>query len=140
MRPNDLGAWTATAGAAIALGVLAPSASHAAQADPAAAQIEAFDGQLIDVMKEAKSLGMTGRYHKLEPVVARTFDVPTMIRFAVGPTWSSMTPAQQASLTQAFNRLTVASFAHNFSGMRGKPGLDFGVYSDILVGASNFQP
>lgn len=120
MRPNDLGAWMAAAGAAIALGALAPPAAQAAQADPAAAQIEAFDGQLIDVMKEAKSLGMTGRYHKLEPVVARTFDIPTMIRFAVGPTWSSMTPAQQASLTEAFDKLTVASFAHNFSGFSGE--------------------
>jgi phospholipid transport system substrate-binding protein len=109
----------ATAAAAMALGVLAPAA-HAAQSDPAAAQIETWDGQLIDLMKEAKSLGVQGRFHKLEPIVTHTFDIPTMVRFAVGPTWAQMTPAQQAGLTTAFARLTAASFAHNFSGYSGQ--------------------
>ena len=103
-----------------ALAVAPPAASAAATADPAAAQIEAFDAQLIDVMKQAKSLGIQGRYRKLEPVVARTFDTGIMVRFAVGPTWSTIPEAQQTALHEAFNRLTVASFAHNFSGYSGE--------------------
>jgi phospholipid transport system substrate-binding protein len=112
-----LGRMAATAAALLALGL---PAARAAASDPAAAQIEAFDTSLIDTMKDAKSLGMEGRYHRLEPIVSRSFDTPTMIRFAVGPAWSSMAPAQQEALTQAFARLTVASFAHNFSGYSGQ--------------------
>ena len=104
--------------AALALGL--PPASQAAATDPAATQIEAFDAQLIDVMKDAKSLGMQGRYRRLEPVVAHAFDTATMVRFAVGPTWTTIPEAQQAELHAAFNRLTVASFAHNFSGYSGQ--------------------
>jgi phospholipid transport system substrate-binding protein len=98
----------------------APAVVRAASTDPAAAQIESFDNSLIEVMKAAKSLGVQGRYHRLEPVVARAFDFPTMTRFAVGPDWSKMTPAQQQQLTEAFARLTAASYAHNFSGYSGE--------------------
>ena len=107
----------ATAGVAL---VCAPLAARAEQSDPAAAQIEAFDAQLIDVMKAAKGLGAEGRYRKLEPVVARSFDTPTMVRFAVGPTWSSIPTGQQQQLTVAFGKLTAASLAHNFSGYSGE--------------------
>ncbi len=107
--------------AAVALALTAPPApAHAAASDPAAAQIETLDGALLDVMKNAHSLGFQGRYRQLTPVVERTFDIPTMIRFAVGPSWASMTPAQQSALTDAFRRLTVASYAHNFDGYSGE--------------------
>jgi phospholipid transport system substrate-binding protein len=97
----------------------APVASSAA-AEPAAAQIQSFDSSLLEVMKSAKSLGVQGRYRRLQPVTARSFDFPTMIRFAVGPTWSSIAPGQQQQLTEAFARLTAASYAHNFNGYSGE--------------------
>ncbi len=117
-------AWTRrelalTAAAGLAL-LAQPRLAHAAGADPAAAQIDAFDAALLDVMKNAHQLGFSGRYKQLTPVVERTFDIPTMIRFAVGPGWSSATPAQQAALTGAFERLTIASYAHNFNGYSGE--------------------
>ena len=122
MRPR---AWVerivglATIGAmAATLGL--PAAANAAVADPAATQIDGFDSALIETMKDAKALGFTGRYHKLTPVVERTFDIPTMIRFAVGPGWATIPAAQQAALTGAFERLTVASYAHNFDGYSGE--------------------
>jgi phospholipid transport system substrate-binding protein len=105
--------------AGLALAAGAPRA-FAAASDPAAQVIEAFDADLIDTMKQAKALGLTGRYHHLEPVVSRAYDIPTMIRFAVGPSWSSMTPVQQAALTDAFRRLTAASYAHSFDGYSGE--------------------
>jgi phospholipid transport system substrate-binding protein len=52
--------------------------------------------------------------------VSRAFDIPTMIRFAVGPSWATIPPAQQQSLTDAFERLTVASYAHNFDSFSGE--------------------
>src|SRR5215469_3263337 len=85
-----------------------PAAIAFAQAsDPAANQVESFDGALLDVMKQAKSLGVEGRYRKLEPAVQSAFDLPTMTRFAVGPKWASLSAADQAALVKAFTRLTV---------------------------------
>jgi phospholipid transport system substrate-binding protein len=98
----------------------APMAASAQASDPAAQQIEAFDAALLDVMKQAKSLGPQGRYQKLEPVIQRTFDLPTMTRFAVGSTWSMMSSAEQAALVKAFSRMTVATYAHNFDGYSGE--------------------
>jgi phospholipid transport system substrate-binding protein len=115
--------WIVAAGALAAVAgwpLAAPVCASAAQADPAAAQIEGFDAQLIDLMKSAKALGPAGRFHKLEPVVARAFDIPLMIRFAVGPSWPSIPTGQQQQLTEAFGKLTAASLAHNFSGYSGQ--------------------
>lgn len=109
---------TALLGLALAMG--APAVWAAAGGDPAAQAIEGFDADLIDTMKQAKALGVQGRFRKLEPIVARAYDIATMIRFAVGPAWSTMTPGQQATLTEAFRRLTAASYAHSFDGYSGE--------------------
>ncbi len=107
--------------AAIAwIGLGAPAARAAAAADPAAVQVEAFDNALLENMKNAKALGVKGRYEKLAPVVARTFDIPTMIRFAVGADWPKIPPAQQQQLADAFARLTAASYARQFNGYSGE--------------------
>jgi phospholipid transport system substrate-binding protein len=99
---------------------LAGRPARAASTDPAAAQIDGFDSTLLEVMKGARSLGLQGRYRQLEPAVARAYDIPTMIRFAVGPSWATIPSAQQQALTEAFDRLTVASYAHNFDGWSGE--------------------
>jgi len=105
---------------ALAAGLLALAAGPAARADPATGQIETLDGALIDTMKAAKALGVQGRYHRLEPVVTRAFDFATMTRFAVGPSWASIPAGQQQALIAAFERLTAASYAHNFDGYSGE--------------------
>jgi phospholipid transport system substrate-binding protein len=110
-----LGAFTLAASLLLGFG-----AATAARADPAATQIEAFDAALIDAMKAAKTLNVQARYHRLEPAVARAFDIPTMTRFAVGPSWSTIPAAQQTALSGAFERLTAASYAHNFNGYSGE--------------------
>jgi phospholipid transport system substrate-binding protein len=109
--------WAFTLAAGL---LLAMAAGPAARADPAASQIEVLDSALIDTMKAAKALGVQGRYHRLEPVVARAFDFATMTRFAVGPSWASIPAGQQQALIDAFERLTAASYAHNFNGYSGE--------------------
>lgn len=96
----------------------APAVAQAqAQAsDPAAQQVARLDEALLATMKQAKSLGSHGRFSKLEPVITQVFDLPVMTRFAVGPTWNSLQPAQQQELVRAFSRMTVATYAHNFDG------------------------
>ena len=57
----------------------------AAQEDPARAVIQRFQENLLAVMKEAKSLGVTGRYQRLPPSTEEAFHLPLMIRVATGP-------------------------------------------------------
>jgi phospholipid transport system substrate-binding protein len=98
----------------------APAAAFAQAPDPAAAQIDRFHAALIGVMKEAKRLGARGRFEALQPAIERAFDLPTMTRFAVGTTWSTVPSDQQAALVKAFGRMTVANYAHNFDGYGGE--------------------
>ena len=124
-------AWLAsTAAAGVALGVAmgggtamlgVPSAAQAAAADPAAQQIEGLDAALLEAMKAGKA-GQSAkeRYRKLEPAVARAFDFATMTRFAVGPAWANIPVGQQQQLIAGLQRLTVASYVHNFDGYSGQ--------------------
>lgn len=109
----------AIAAVAVASAAAAP-AVHAAETDPAAARIESFSRSLVDVMKQGPSLGAKGRFHKLEPVMQDDFDLALMTRFAVGPTWATLSEADHQALIRAFTRLTIASYAHNFDRFDGE--------------------
>lgn len=98
---------------------LAGPPAHAAT-DPGVTQVETFDAALLDVMKNGKALGPKGRYRRLEPVVEREFDLAAMTRFAVGPAWANFSPAQQQAAIEAFTRLSIASYAHNFDDYSGQ--------------------
>ena len=113
MKPSILAAVLALAAAPAA-------AVHAQAADAGVAQIQALDASLLDTMKAAKSLGAEGRARKLTPAIQQAYDLPTMTRFAVGPKWAAMSPADQAALIQAFTRMTAASYAHNFDSYSGE--------------------
>jgi len=95
-------------------------ASFAQATDPAIPTIDAFDNALIETMKQAKALGPKGRYQKLEPAIQRAFNLPVMTRFAVGPAWGQFSEPDHNALIDAFTRLTVASYAHNFDGYGGE--------------------
>ncbi len=71
-------------------------------------------------MKEGSSLGVMGRYRRLEAAVQETFNLPLMTRFAVGPSWKNMSDAEHQALVRAFTRLTTANFAHNFDRFDGE--------------------
>ncbi len=89
---------------------LCPRARKAA--DPAAATVQNFYDALVASMKAG---GTTkSRYDKLKPAVEQAFDIPGMTALSVGPTWSSIAPADQKALTEAFERMTVANYARNF--------------------------
>ncbi len=116
MKKTTLG----LAAAALILLSLGGQAAVAAQADPAAAQVETFDNSLLATMKAGKALGAKGRARQLAPAVQRAFDLPSMTSFAVGPAWSQFTPAQKQQVIEAFTRLSVASWAHNFDSYSGE--------------------
>jgi phospholipid transport system substrate-binding protein len=92
----------------------------AAASDPAAHKIENFYATLVDTMKRGSQLGAKGRYQALAPAVDATFDMPTMIKFVVGPTWSTMSEDDHKQLTEAFRRMTIADYANNFDSYDGE--------------------
>jgi phospholipid transport system substrate-binding protein len=95
-------------------------AVRAADVDPAVTRINDFDAALIDAMKQGAALGAKGRARKLAPTIDQTFDIPAMIRFAVGPPWTNMSDADHAALIASFKRFMAASYAHNFDSYNGE--------------------
>ncbi|MGZ6000216.1 MAG: ABC transporter substrate-binding protein, partial [Rhizomicrobium sp.] len=104
---------------AMAFTLFAPPALADA-ADPATPAVHSFYATLLDCMKGGKTLGAQGRYDKLKPVVEQTFDLGTMIKYAVGPTWSTASADDQKALTDAFARMTIAQYAGNFASYDGE--------------------
>ena len=89
-------------------------------ASPPRAVVETFYRVLIDVMKQANPLGFDGRYKRLQPAIEEAYNLPLMIRLAVGPQWTTLTPEQQSRLLEAFRRFTVATYANRFDGYEGE--------------------
>lgn len=96
------------------------TAQPAKLTDPAAKQVGVFYDALMTAMKHAKSLGVTGRYKTLQPAIDDTFDFKGMTALTVGPQWSSMSEADRKTLIDAFRRMTIADYAHNFDGYDGE--------------------
>ena len=82
--------------------------------------INGLNAHLLATMKQAQSLGVQGRYNSLSPVLAKTYDIPSMTRMAVGPNWEALQPAQKAALTDAFSRMMIATYAKRFDGFSGE--------------------
>jgi phospholipid transport system substrate-binding protein len=119
MRFRPIARFCATLTSLIVLASVAVAAVDV-PSDPAAKQIVAFHEALLDSMKQAKELGVTGRYNKLKPVIERTFDLSMMTSEAVGGSFASLPSSDQRALVEAFERMTIASYAHNFDGYSGE--------------------
>lgn len=98
----------------------APALAQAQASDPAAIRVGAFYATLLETMKAGKSAGLAGRLQRLTPAVQQSFNLPIMAQFATGDAWTRMTPAERASVTAAFARYTVSSYAHNFDSFTGQ--------------------
>jgi phospholipid transport system substrate-binding protein len=75
---------------------------------------------LLSTMKDGRRLGQSGRYARLAPVVDRLFDVPSMARLAVGPSWLTLSPTQQQQVTEAFAHYISATYADRFDSYSGE--------------------
>jgi len=101
----------------VVVGLLAPGL--AATSDPQDT-VRSFYSVLLSNMQEGRMLGESGRYSRLAPVVERTFDIPTMTRLAIGPTWQTLSPAQQQQLHAAFAHYVAATYADRFDSYSGE--------------------
>jgi len=57
---------------------------------------------------------------QLEPVVRRTFDIASMARLSVGPSWATMSENQRQQVTDGFGRYISAIYADRFDSYSGQ--------------------
>lgn len=96
------------------------SASALAAGPSAREVVEKFQADLIEVMKNGKTLGYAGRYDKLLSPVSESHDLVKIARVVVGKEWEKLTGEQQDKLVDVFSKLSVASYAHNFKEYGGE--------------------
>jgi phospholipid transport system substrate-binding protein len=83
--------------------------------------IRGFYGELLDTMKQAATLGVKGRYQKLEPVIFSTCDVPFMAKLTIGSAiWTGLTPDKKQAAAKAYGRYLTAVYASRFDGYSGE--------------------
>ena len=75
---------------------------------------------LLSTMKNGRTLGQSGRFTQLEPVIRRTFDIPLMARLSVGSSWATLTETQRQQVTESFGRYISAIYADRFDGYTGQ--------------------
>ncbi len=101
-----------------AMVVIAPSAGWA-QSSPSDI-VTAFHESLLGVMKEAKALGVKGRFEKLASPLKQNFHFRLMTQVAAGSYWRKSGPAQIDRLVDAFTRLSISTYASRFDGYSGQ--------------------
>ncbi len=107
--------------AAILLLALGWPAPRAAAAPEAPSDIVARLNQaILEVMREAETLGFAGRSERLAPVLNGAFNFPLMARISVGRHWRKLDAAQRERLTDLFARMSIATFAARFDGYSGE--------------------
>jgi phospholipid transport system substrate-binding protein len=109
-------------GAAAGIGIVALSGwstPSVALAD-AGATVQGLYSNLLATMRNGSTLGSSGRYAQLAPVIRRSFDLPYMTRLAFGPGWTSLTPQQQQQVADSYGRYLSAVYADRFDSYHGQ--------------------
>src|SRR5712671_5117269 len=96
--------------------------SHPVQSAPASGggTIQRQYDALLSKMKNGRTLEQSGRFTQLEPVIRRTFDIPSMARLSVGPSWATLTGVQRQQVTESFGRYISAIYADRFDSYDGQ--------------------
>lgn len=92
----------------------------AADESPATTVVETLHATLLQIMREADTLGYAGRVATIAPVLAQSFDFETISRIVTGRAWKDLEPPQQAEFSALFARLSAATYASNFSSFSGE--------------------
>jgi phospholipid transport system substrate-binding protein len=104
-----------------ALLAIAAASSAAAPADsPSRRVVDGLHAALLDVMKNAASLGPGGRREKLAPVLDTTYDFPAMAQRSLGGGWAKLDADQRARFISAFRGMTLRTYATRFDGYSGE--------------------
>jgi phospholipid transport system substrate-binding protein len=108
--------------AALAIGVCIATLAYPVHAAPATGgdTVQGLYDALLGTMKNGRTLGQSGRFARLEPVIRRTFDIPTMARLSVGSSWAALSEAQRQQVIESFGRYISAMYADHFDSYAGQ--------------------
>ena len=113
---------------AVFLGLTFSSALAADGESAARAVVEKFHADLLGVMKEGPTLGIKGRYERLDPSIEDVFDLTLMIRVACGRRfWSSTPQGKRDELRAAFKHMSTSTYASQFKSFSGQEFTVLGV-------------
>ena len=111
--------WKAVAFAVgLGLGMLS-SAVHAAPAG-GGDTVRALYDTLLNTMKNGRTLGQSGRFAQLDPVIRRSFDIAEMARLALGRSWAGLNDAQRREMIESYGRYVSAIYADRFDSYAGQ--------------------
>jgi len=108
--------------AAVAAGLGLAMLSAGADAAPASGgdTVRGLYDALLGAMKNGRTLGQSGRFTQLEPVIRRSFDIAAMARLSVGSSWAGLNEAQRQQVTDSFARYIAAIYADRFDSYAGQ--------------------
>jgi phospholipid transport system substrate-binding protein len=117
--PSNTTVWKALA---LAAGIGLAMLSYPVHAAPASGgdTVQGLYDALLGTMKNGRILGQSGRFTQLEPVIRRTFDIPSMTRLSVGAFWAGLSEPQRQQLTESFGRYISAIYADRFDSYAGQ--------------------
>jgi len=100
------------------IGLAAPLAWAEAAVDQTLADsVDRFHAVLLDAMQTA---GFAQRVALLEPAVADFFDLGTVARISLGPTWRSLAEERRSAFAALMRRLITATYADRFDSYSGQ--------------------
>ena len=108
--------------AALAAGLVLGSLSCPVHAAPASGgdTVQGLYDALLNTMKNGRTLGRSGRFTQLAPVIRRIFDIASMARLSVGASWAGLSEAQRQQVTESFGRYISAIYADRFDSYDGQ--------------------
>jgi len=104
--------------AGLALGML----SYPVHATPASGgdTVKRLYDTLLNTMKNGRTLGQSGRFAQLDPVIRGSFDIASMARLSIGSSWAGMSESQRQQITESFGRYISAIYADRFDSYAGQ--------------------
>jgi len=105
---------------AAGLGLGVASFSGLAAAASGGDAVQGLYASLLSTMRNGRTLGQSGRFTQLAPVIRRTFDIASMTRLSVGPSWAALSEAQRQRARDSFGRYISAVYADRFDSYNGQ--------------------
>jgi phospholipid transport system substrate-binding protein len=138
--------WKAVA---FAVGLGLGTLSGAVNAAPATGgdTVQGLYEALLNTMKNGRTLGQSGRFVQLDPVIRHSFDISEMVRLSLGRSWAGLNDAQRRAVIETYGRYVSAIYADRFDSyagqkpeVTGEEATQFGVMVRSRIVKANGEP
>jgi phospholipid transport system substrate-binding protein len=138
--------WKAVA-FAVGLGLGTLSGAVNAASPTGGDTVQGLYEALLNTMKNGRTLGQSGRFVQLDPVIRHSFDIPEMARLSLGRSWSGLNEAQRRAVIESYGRYMSAIYADRFDSyagqkleVTGEEATQFGVMVRSRIVKANGEP